>query len=130
MARVATLLALVALVLGACASPHPSVAVYKAGVTTSKALDGLHHRVGKPCETCHGTTLSAGAPALPDTKKCLSCHGGTYEGHAARTAHLGPQNPHLSHKGQVACTTCHHGHRPFTYYCNDCHAFPVPEKYR
>jgi fumarate reductase flavoprotein subunit len=125
------MLAAAALVLSACGgAPNPAIATIKAGVATSNSLAGIHHRVNKPCETCHGTSLGSGSPTVPDTKKCLSCHGATYEGHAARTDRLGTQNPHRSHAGQFDCTSCHHGHKPFEHECNTCHSFPVPEKYK
>lgn len=119
-----------ATVSASAAIPARTVAQIRAGAASSGLLDGVHLRAGRACEDCHGPLPESGAPTVPDVEKCLSCHGGTYEALAARTAALGEGNPHDSHKGPLACALCHGVHKPFDYYCNACHTLSVPAKYR
>jgi hypothetical protein len=107
-----------------------SVASVLASAPTSPFLDGKHLVAGIGCEACHGTLPADGAPAIPSTAKCLSCHGGNQDALAAKTASLGSMNPHKAHIGKLDCDRCHGVHKSFEYACNDCHDFPIPEKYR
>jgi hypothetical protein len=102
---------------------HRTVADVRADLAVSRNLDYLHQLKGVACESCHGPLPEANAPVLPDTERCLSCHGGKYEAVAAKTAFLGTKNPHDAHTGPLDCTECHHVHRPSASVCNECHSF-------
>jgi hypothetical protein len=99
-------------------------------IAGSKLLDGVHAAANVGCEECHRVSAPTDSPAIPTMTDCLPCHGGSYESVAARTARLGDRNPHYSHQGEVECTWCHKQHQPFEHYCNSCHSFGVPTKYR
>jgi hypothetical protein len=107
-----------------------TVAEVMASAPMSSGLDARHLSKGVACEACHGSIPADGKPSLPSTAKCLSCHGGSYDALAAKTAALGPMNPHKAHTGKPDCDRCHGVHRPFEYSCNNCHDFPIPGKYR
>lgn len=74
-------------------------------------------------------TAQATDPYIAD-EVCLSCHGGTYEGIAASTDHLGDSNPHAGTHGAggLSCDNCHtDGQTAPTEednLCSDCHAWP------
>jgi fumarate reductase flavoprotein subunit len=72
------------------------------------------------CAQCHPKGL---ATAAPDTPICLACHGGSYQGLAAKTE--GEPNPHRSHLGELACAECHHVHVASINRCNQCHMFDM-----
>lgn len=72
------------------------------------------------CAQCH----AAGVAVPPTMAACLTCHGGTYQKLAARTATDMP-NPHESHRGEVACAECHHVHKASVTLCNQCHTFDM-----
>lgn len=87
-------------------------------------LADRHGTLGLTCTSCHtegapppGTTI-AGANA---TSICLGCHG-TYADVAGRTAALFP-NPHASHLGDLACSSCHRAHQTPVDHCSQCHSF-------
>lgn len=101
-----------------------------ASAAGSKLLDGRHLRAGKGCDSCHGALPAEGKPQRPNTTRCLSCHGGSYEALAKKTSALGAMNPHKSHVGKLDCDRCHGVHKPFEYSCNSCHSFGVPERFR
>ncbi len=107
-----------------------TVAEIRTSAPASKLLGGTHLAKGVACEACHGPLPTDGKPVIPNTAKCLTCHGGSYDALAAKTAALGPKNPHDPHDGRLDCTECHHVHRPFESYCSTCHAFGTPDKYK
>ena len=107
-----------------------SVDEIKASAPNSKFLDGKLLKAGLTCETCHGTLPMEGAPKLPDTAKCLSCHGGNHDALIAKTASLGDRNPHQFHEGPLDCAKCHGIHKPFEYFCNTCHTFAIPKRFQ
>lgn len=72
------------------------------------------------CAQCH-TQSTAKAP---DTPTCLSCHGGTYAKLAEMTKGDQP-NPHLSHRGEEPCASCHHVHMASVTLCNQCHTYDM-----
>ena len=72
------------------------------------------------CTQCH----SAGTTVAPTTAICLTCHGGTYQNLAARTA-IDMPNPHESHQGEIFCAECHHVHKASVTVCNQCHTFDM-----
>ena len=93
-----------------------------AGAANAATLPKASHK-DLPCATCHkgGDTTKK-----PTMDQCLACHG-SYNDLAKRTEKLNPQfNPHLSHKGQEDCTSCHSMHGESHLICNDCHAFTGP----
>lgn len=61
-------------------------------------------------------------------ENCLSCHGESYETHAATTASYGIWNPHDSiHGGYNSCVNCHERDKELTdNQCAHCHAW-TPE---
>lgn len=110
------------------AGPRTAAEISRSAAT-SGLLDSKHLAAGVGCDSCHGAIPASGTPTEPSTSKCLSCHGGSYDALAARTAGLGARNPHKAHTGRQDCDRCHHLHQPFEYLCNSCHTFPIPEKY-
>lgn len=87
-------------------------------------LADRHATHGLACASCHtdGTPAPGAAVAANlSTMICLSCHG-TFAAVAARTAASFP-NPHASHLGDLACSSCHRAHRPPVDNCAQCHSF-------
>lgn len=77
------------------------------------------------------TEAVSGEPgAYVSDEQCLSCHGGTYEALAERTADLGDWNPHDSlHGGYNSCVNCHEKDREITFnYCENCHVYAPNEE--
>lgn len=79
-----------------------------------------HVAAGVTCAQCH-TQSTAKAP---DTPTCLLCHGGTYAKLAEMTKGDQP-NPHLSHRGEEPCASCHHVHMASVTLCNQCHTYDM-----
>jgi len=75
-----------------------------------------HVAVGLMCAACHTESPPA---EQPDTAVCTNCHG-NYAQIAAKTASDQP-NPHDSHLGDIACTSCHQVHQASQTYCAKCH---------
>ena len=75
-------------------------------------------------------TVPAEAGAYVSDEQCLSCHGGSYEALAERTADLGDWNPHDSmHGGYNSCVNCHERDKELTYnYCEQCHVYAPAEE--
>ncbi len=75
-------------------------------------------------------TTTAAAPGQFDPyvsdETCLSCHGGSYEAVAERTADYGDSNPHDSvHGGYLSCNRCHSNGSELTENdCLSCHDWP------
>lgn len=89
---------------------------------SSKHLDARHSNADIVCLACHGPTL----PTTGDTvenDRCLKCHG-SMDALVAKSApkDFPDRNPHKSHLGEIACTVCHHGHKPSKVYCLGCHS--------
>jgi formate-dependent nitrite reductase cytochrome c552 subunit len=82
---------------------------------------GLHAKSKVSCGACHGPGVpAAGAEVAND--RCLACHGPLDKLVAkTRPAQFADRNPHESHLGDIACTTCHRGHEQSAVYCLDCH---------
>lgn len=74
--------------------------------------------------------VSGEAGAYVSDEQCLSCHGGSYEALAERTADLGDWNPHDSlHGGYNACVNCHEKDKEITFnYCENCHVYAPDEE--
>ena len=79
-----------------------------------------HVAAGVACNGCH----TEAPPKPPTVAICLTCHGGSYESLAAKTAQDEP-NPHQSHRGEVHCSACHHVHAASVMFCNQCHRFDM-----
>ncbi|WP_417143722.1 cytochrome c3 family protein [Raoultibacter massiliensis] len=81
-------------------------------------------------ENAANETVSAEAGAYVSDEQCLSCHGGSYEALAERTADLGDWNPHDSiHGGYNSCNNCHYEDKQLSYnYCNQCHVYAPDEE--
>ena len=75
-------------------------------------------------------TMPAEAGTFVSDEQCLSCHGGSYEALAERTADLGDWNPHDSiHGGYNTCMNCHAEDKELTYnYCAQCHVYAPDEE--
>ncbi len=97
--------------------PRKTVAEVQQALSKSPYMDSKHISKGLTCQSCHTPFPPQG---VPDSKVCLSCHGGTYSDLAAKTSKLDP-NPHKSHLGEEPCTSCHYSHEPFVYLCHTCH---------
>ncbi len=82
---------------------------------------GLHAGRRFGCASCHGPGVpKAGAEVAND--RCLACHGPMDSlVQKTRPAQFADRNPHHSHLGDIACTTCHRGHEASVVYCLDCH---------
>lgn len=79
-----------------------------------------HVAAGVTCAKCH---IESTAKA-PETVTCLACHGGTYAKLAEMTKGDQP-NPHLSHRGEEPCASCHHVHMASVTLCNQCHTYDM-----
>jgi Zn finger protein HypA/HybF involved in hydrogenase expression len=79
-----------------------------------------HVAAGLNCAACH-TESPPSKPA--DQAACIKCHG-TNAQVASKTASDQP-NPHASHLGEIACTSCHHVHQASVLYCAQCHNFDL-----
>jgi cytochrome c nitrite reductase small subunit len=102
---------------------------------TSNHLDNLHAQAGVQCKQCHNYPVSAEIASgikfitgnydksMPKRKygnnMCLKCHI-SYDHIAQQTAFL-DKNPHDSHQGEMACSTCHISHGNQIDYCAQCH---------
>jgi fumarate reductase flavoprotein subunit len=75
------------------------------------------------CGTCHGSGRGPVDDNLgQENAGCTSCHGDL--GAIASREPQGEVSPHQSHFiGEIACTTCHSGHRKSMNYCAACHSF-------
>lgn len=67
-----------------------------------------------------------GTGAYVSDEQCLSCHGGSYEALAEKTADYGVSNPHDSiHGGYNSCVNCHAKDKEITdNQCMHCHDWP------
>ena len=83
----------------------------------SKFLADRHADKGIACSACHKE--SPPKEKVP-MEVCTSCHG-DYAKLAELTQKVEP-NPHMSHEGNLACDSCHHGHKPPENHCVQCHA--------
>jgi len=75
-----------------------------------------HMVLGLSCTICH----QSGTKQPATEKSCVNCHG-DYATLGEKNANTFTQNPHQGHLGHLACTVCHHGHKPDTQYCQSCH---------
>lgn len=80
-------------------------------------LINRHSAAGLTCQSCHGE-IAFTEPVNEAT--CTQCHG-TYADLAAKTPR--EPNPHRSHMGELACSTCHNIHKPPVSFCDQCHSF-------
>lgn len=82
---------------------------------------GLHAARDFGCASCHGSGVpKAGVEVAND--RCLACHGPLDKlVQKTQPAQFADRNPHHSHLGDIACTTCHRGHEASAVYCLDCH---------
>ena len=106
---------------------------------TSPNLDHVHDLAGVECKECHEYPVQAEIASgikfitgnyevgddgeLPKRKygneMCLQCHI-SYENVQAKTADM-EKDPHNSHLGELACSTCHVSHGEQIDYCAQCH---------
>ncbi|MBO5658121.1 MAG: cytochrome c3 family protein [Duodenibacillus sp.] len=82
-------------------------------------LADRHVAKGITCAICHGTDKPEPFAEVPNTT-CFQCHG-SLDSLKAKFKHMGKQNPHDNHLGDVACNICHKGHEPSSVYCEKCH---------
>ncbi len=87
----------------------------------SKNMDAIHGKADIMCSGCHENKLATKGDAV-ENERCLSCHG-PLEALQKRSEpkDFPDRNPHKSHLGDIACTVCHHAHKPSTVYCLGCH---------
>jgi hypothetical protein len=88
---------------------------------SSSLLDSSHNQAKVVCLACHGKTVPEKGDTV-ENERCLSCHG-SMESLIERSApkDFPDRNPHKSHLGEIACTTCHKAHSPSKVYCLGCH---------
>jgi len=86
----------------------------------SKYLDAIHGRKDLSCRACHDGKLVPDDSETRENAACVQCHGSLEKLAPNIKEHI---NPHKSHLGQIACTTCHHGHSASKPYCLNCHTF-------
>ena len=89
---------------------------------TSDYLDNLHARKNLMCGPCHGKGLIPSDTEAAINGRCVACHGTSDKLAAKNKAAI---NPHKSHLGEIACTTCHHGHTASRAYCLNCHTYKM-----
>jgi Cytochrome c3 len=83
-------------------------------------LVAIHHSAGIDCAQCHQEKPPSHAPSS-DT--CIGCHG-DLQAVAKKTENASPNPhapPHAPPNGNMACTECHHVHRPSEVTCSSCH---------
>ena len=102
-------------------APSPGLDVFStpamAQGNAHKLLLDVHTAANVTCAACHGD----GQPtAQVAATTCTNCHG-SYQDIAALTPW--EPNPHLSHMGEVQCTTCHKVHKASESFCDKCHSF-------
>ncbi len=98
-----------------------------------QGVAGLHRGSGGlKCEKCHGARTAPDDNQTVENRECVACHE-DYAALAVETAKkLGNKaiNPHGSHLGpEIACTSCHQGHKESKAYCLNCHtnfSMPMP----
>lgn len=77
------------------------------------------------CDACHtGDSGPENDNLSHENSQCVSCHGDL----AALASREPPDevSPHQSHFiGEIACTTCHSGHKKSMNYCEACHSFDM-----
>ncbi len=84
-------------------------------------LDAAHGRAKVACAGCHGKGVPREGAEV-DNERCLACHGPMDKLVAkSKPAVHEDRNPHVSHLGEIACTTCHKAHEASEVYCLDCH---------
>jgi hypothetical protein len=116
----------------------------------SGKLSNTHEQNGIKCLDCHEAVLSEQITegiewitgnysvdssgnitdgTLTATKDfCTRCHN--WDDVVASTADWGGVsgvNPHSSHQGSLACSSCHSVHGTSTLYCNSCHTWQLPD---
>lgn len=96
---------------------HLSAVVPQAMAQAHRLLIDRHSAAGLDCKSCHGDAAFTEPVA---EAACVQCHG-TYSDLAARTPW--EPNPHRSHMGELACSTCHTIHKPSVSFCDQCHSF-------
>lgn len=94
-----------------------SLLVPSAMAQAHRLLIDRHSQAGLACTGCHG---EAAFSEPVDEATCTTCHG-TYAELALKTAY--EPNPHQSHMGELACSTCHNIHKPSVSFCDECHSF-------
>jgi len=110
----------IAVVIGSAAVVPPAADEASPGAGHGYLID-KHIAAHLSCSACHSETPPA---AAPETAKCLTCHGGSYRALAAGTVNDQP-NPHQSHQGELACSSCHHVHKASVTMCSSCHTFDM-----
>ena len=120
---------------GLCHVMQPNVQSYLNGPN----LDNLHEQAGVACKDCHDYPLPAeitsGVKFLIgdytvdasgslvqrkyDDEMCTKCHISAQ--HVAEETDFLYRNPHDSHNGSLACSTCHISHGQQIDFCSSCH---------
>lgn len=88
-------------------------------------LGKFHSDSQQGCKTCHVSPNKIDDSEAHENQQCRSCHG-DYNDLKNPALEI---DPHGSHLGDIACTSCHKGHEAPKFYCNECHSFehkPMP----
>jgi len=93
-----------------------------ASVAAPQVLADDHEKRGQ-CSTCHASADGPQDDNLAhENAQCIDCHGDLDA--IASLEPGGAVSPHRSHFiGDIACTTCHNGHKKSMNYCEACHSF-------
>lgn len=85
-------------------------------------LADSHHDRQINCKDCHanGNGFDLDDNESVENARCIGCHGTLTQ--LADKEQL-PISIHLSHLGEINCTTCHHAHTYSQAYCGNCHFF-------
>lgn len=85
----------------------------------SDQLAYTHNQQEISCLACHGTLDEQDLDTY--SEKCIGCHGG-FNVLSDKKSRF-QNNPHKSHCPDLACTSCHQSHGPFTDLCAQCHDY-------
>jgi hypothetical protein len=86
-----------------------------------KLMASGHNAKQVSCSGCHGAVFPVKGDSV-ENAKCMACHGSADDlAEATKPKEPHAPNPHRSHLGTIACTTCHYGHQQSVLYCKDCH---------
>lgn len=79
-----------------------------------------HAAKGITCQMCHGQNNQIKEPGI---NQCKTCHTPKDLAKKTKPKSTGDRNPHYSphYEDQLDCTNCHHGHKEFEDFCNQCH---------
>lgn len=99
-----------------------AVMLLTSGVAIAKDQDlASFHADMDSCQSCHSKPIKVSDSETHENQQCRSCHG-SYEELANEKLQF---DPHVSHLGDINCTSCHSGHSKPQLTCNNCHNFEI-----